>query len=91
MSTVIERRETETELTDIQKLYMGASGVGAIVTAAAILIHTAGLQTVFISTDLSVLVIEIGLGWSIMSILVFVIAGVFQWLSYYTPIPAVVR
>jgi len=82
---------TENEPTDIQKLYMGASGVGAIVTAAAMLIHIAGLQTVFISSDMSGVVIEIGLGWAIMSILVFAIAGVFQLLSYYTPIPPVVR
>lgn len=82
---------TEKELADWEKLQYGAAGVAAIVTGLAILIHVAGLQEVFISTEPHGFVFEILLGWTIMWALVFAISGIIQWLSYHLPIPPVVK
>lgn len=78
------------QFTVFEHLMYGAAWVAAAITVVALLFDFSGFREIFRWSGVD-LIIEVLVGWAVIWLIVFVVAGAFQLLSYRTPIPPVVK
>lgn len=70
-------------------LFLGALPVATVLTLFAVVLELVGVSEFFPGST-AILVVDVVNGWVLLVLVITVLAYVFQWLSYRTPIPPVV-